>query len=385
MPAFQRILVSIPDRFSFGRGLLTGVFQRVRQIPHWQLVQGYDHYQDQGRIGEIPFDGAIAFIDTINLHESLRGAGKPFVNVSATMAEIPRPAVLSDDRQAGLLGAEHFLDRGFRNLAFLGVARRGYSMARQEGFCRRAEQEGLAVYCHNRPVSHYRGPVPWQQQEPELLGWLDSLPRPIGMMVAVDSLAPLVNEYCRDAGTRIPDELALLGVNNDLVQCESTQPPLSSIEADSVRVGYRAGQLLEDLLGGAPAPSEPIYIPVQGVVCRLSTDALAIEDRETVEALAFIRNNRHRPITVADVLDHVAISRSSLERRFRQYLGRTPLAEIHRARIEAVGKQLIETDSTLGQIARRCGFSDGRNLATLFGKITGMTPTQYRRQFRLGG
>ncbi len=385
MPALQRILVSIPDRFSFGRGLLMGVFQLLRQIPQWQLVQGYDHYQDQGQISEIPFDGAIAFVDTLALHESLRAAARPFVNVSATMAEIPRPAVLSDDRQAGRLGAEHFLERGFRNLAFLGVARRGYSQARQEGFCDQARAEGVAVTFHNRPVSHHRGPTSWQQQEPDLLAWLDSLTRPTGMMVAVDSLAPLVNEYCHDTGTRIPDEMALLGVNNDLVQCESTQPPLSSVEAESVRVGYRAGQLLEDLLAGAPAPSEPIYIPVQGVVCRLSTDTLAIEDRETVEALAFIRNNRHRPITVTDVLDHVAISRSSLERRFRRHLGRTPLAEIHRVRIDAVRQQLIETDSTLSQIALRCGFSDGRNLATLFGKVTGMTPTQCRRQFRLGG
>ena len=164
--------------------------------------------------------------------------------------------------------------------------------------------------------------------------------------------------------------------------CDLACPPLSSIRVAAEAAGYEAARLLDRLLDGAPPPATPLQFPPLGVVTRRSTNVYAVNDDDLAAALRFIRGNAFRPIGVEDVVRAACVSRSTLERRFRAVLGRSPLDEILRVRVERVRQLLLETDWPMPRVAREAGFRDGRHLAEVFHTCIGDTPTAYRRRFR---
>jgi LacI family transcriptional regulator len=188
---------------------------------------------------------------------------------------------------------------------------------------------------------------------------------------------------CRQMGLRIPDQVALLGVDNDELECRLTSPPLSSVENPSERIGYEAARLLDRLMGATPPTELRISIPAPAVVTRQSTDTLAVEDQDMGRAMAFIREHACGGLSVSEVADHIALSRRMLERRFRQLLGRSVLQEIRNVRIGRARELLLKTDLPMPEIARRCGFSSPQRLAVVFGKIVGEVPTAFRRRGRM--
>jgi LacI family transcriptional regulator len=185
-----------------------------------------------------------------------------------------------------------------------------------------------------------------------------------------------------DAGLRVPEDVAVVGVDNDELICETSRVPLSSVAVSAERIGFEAASLLERMMKGEAVDVGPLCIPPQGVVVRQSSDVLAIEDENVADALRYIADNAHKPIGVEDVLDHLTISRRQLEKRFQTVLGRSPAAEIRRIRIEKAKHLMDSTNLPLSRIAERSGFHDVSFLGKSFRRETGMTPTQYRRRTR---
>jgi LacI family transcriptional regulator len=278
------------------------------------------------------------------------------------------------------LAAQHFLDRGHRSFAYFGPdSRLGYEDRLGPTFAECIRQSGgvCQVFEARRSSGNRRG---WLAEISDLIPWLRSLPKPSALLTWNDIRARQVTEACREAGICVPEDIAVLGGEYDALTSEVSIPPLSSIDHNPRRVGREAARVLDSMMEGNPAPTEPVLVPHRGVIQRQSTNTLAIDDRPLAEALHFIRMNLHRPIGVGDVVEATSLSRRLLEQRFQKTLGRSPAAEIRRVRIERAKQLLTDTQLSVAQVALASGFNFVEAMNVVFRREVGITPTQYRRQ-----
>jgi LacI family transcriptional regulator len=218
----------------------------------------------------------------------------------------------------------------------------------------------------------------WGREQKSLAHWLKTLPRPAGIMASNDQRARHVLEAARLAGLRIPDDLAVIGVDNDETLCELSTPSISSVALDTDTIGFQGAAMLDRLMGGRRVPRRAELVPPLGVIARRSTDMLAMADPSVVAAVRFIDANISRPIRISDVLRITQLSRKTLEVRFRRGLGRTPHQELQRRRLERVKTLLQQTDWPLKQIARAAGFTYVEHFHLIFRRDVGMTPAKFR-------
>jgi LacI family transcriptional regulator len=219
-------------------------------------------------------------------------------------------------------------------------------------------------------------------EENDLARWLRGLPKPVGIMASYDIRGQQVLAACRGAGLAVPDEVAVIGVDNDALLCELASPPLSSVIPNAHRAGYEAAALLDQQMAGKRVAATAHLIAPLGIAARQSTDVLAVDDREVARAVQFIREHACEGINVADVLRAVPLSRRVLEQRFQNLLGRTPREEILQVRLSRVKQLLGETDLPLYLVAERTGFEHVEYLSVVFKRETGRTPSRWRSEAR---
>jgi LacI family transcriptional regulator len=291
-------------------------------------------------------------------------------------------AVSLDDLAVGRMAAQHLLDCNLQHFAFYGSPDpNNVAGLRLRGFRELMMSRNLP--CHESSV-RWPTRLDWltHKHHPELIDWLKTLPMPIGVFAADDMAAHDLAAACLEAGIDVPDKVAIIGVNNDDLLCEGAWPSLSSINADFTRVGYHAAKLIDRVLSGETlAPEErAVRLPPLGVVQRMSTSILAVDEPEVVDAVRYIREHACDPCTVDQVLQHVPVGRRWLERKFNEKLGRSPHDEIIRVRMETAQRLLLQPDLSLPTIAVRCGFASQANLSRAFAQALGTTPAAYRRQ-----
>jgi LacI family transcriptional regulator len=217
---------------------------------------------------------------------------------------------------------------------------------------------------------------------PALVSWVSGLPKPCGVFAGSDSWARVVARYAEVAGVRIPEEVALIGVDNDTVDCELAAPPLSSVAIPWRTVGEHAAALVARVLSGKFTTGDKVIVSPVDVIPRRSTEATAIEDPLVARAVSWITTHAGRGLTLDVVARASACSRQRLEQRFRAAIGRTVMQEVRRVRVDAAKRLLATTDGALRLIARQCGFADAAALSVAFRRHTGMPPGEYRRRFR---
>jgi LacI family transcriptional regulator len=278
-----------------------------------------------------------------------------------------RPSVLPDNEAVGRLAAEHLAGCGLASFAYCGTAAPS-SAARWSGFQERLR--ALGHTCRQFDLD----------QPGRLSRWLAALPVPAGVFVFNDQRAAAVLAACRQAGRRVPDELAILGVDNDELLARLTDPPLSSVDTNSRQVGYRAAALLDRLMRGAKPPAKPVLVAPRCVVARRSTDILAVPDPVVRRTVSFIRQHSHEPLTIAAVIAQAHLSARQLQRRFKQTVGRTLEQELARARLDRACRLLLETPQGLEPVAEQAGFSNAKQMGATFRRLLHTTPTAYRRQ-----
>jgi LacI family transcriptional regulator len=328
-------------------------------------------------------DGIISRVHSPGFVEAILRARVAAVDLTHRSAPFGLPRIASDDHAIGRLAAEHLQGRGFRTLAFCGFTGMLWSTRRRDSFL-----EGSPVSSDPSLIYESLGggaeSDPWERDQRAIARWLKGLPRPVGVMACNDVRGLHVLDACRRAGLDVPEEVAVIGVDDDPLLCELCDPPLSSVVPNPERIGYEAAALLDRLMAGEgadPHPQERL-IPPLGVATRLSTDALAIDDPRTAAAVRFIRENACRGITVRDVLKHVPLSRTALERRFRRHLGRSPQAEIRAVQLHRAEELLAETDLKMDRIAELTGFDHPEYFSVVFKREVGRTPSQFRRESR---
>ncbi|MEM6690876.1 MAG: DNA-binding transcriptional regulator [Planctomycetota bacterium] len=365
----------------YARGLLEGVISYTKANGNWSV-----HLTEQERGSPPPAwlngwhgDGVIARIETDEIGRALKEKGLPVVDLSAARHISGVPWADTEDRAIARLAVDHFVERGFRHLGYCGVEGFVWSKRRSEHFHQLATSMGCRVHEHLSGPRYAVGFDPAREKR-RISKWLQDLPKPIGVMGCYDFLAQQVLDACRETKIDVPEQVAVLGVDNDRLICELSEPTLSSIKPDTKRTGFEAACLLERMMNGEMLPTqEPLITQPLGVELRESTDTLAVEDEDIAKALSYIRRNVNANIRVTDVVGHCELSRRSLEHRFKKLLGITPSQEILRARMSRIQELLRDTDLSIAEVATRTGFEYGEYMAAAFRRETGKTPTEYRK------
>lgn len=290
------------------------------------------------------------------------------------------PIITGAYHETGRLGAEYFLKKGFQNFAFYGFRNVVWSRERAEGFEEKIKEAGYAVHYFEHPKS--RSMDLWYYKPSILSRWLRSLPKPIALMACDDNQGLHITEASRLAGIRIPEEVAVLGVDNDENICYLSDPPLSSINMDVEKGGYEAARLMEQMIRYGVRGKDRIIIRPTHIVTRSSTDIYAANDEHIVSALKYIHLHIDKNLKVSEVLKEVPLSRRALEKRFMQITGYPVYKYIYNLRIEKFIQKLIETNMTITEIAYELGLDDTKNISRLFKQMKGMTPLEYRKKYQ---
>lgn len=278
------------------------------------------------------------------------------------------------------MAAEHLLERGFERFAFCGFKNEAWSKRREDGFCQVVEAKTQAD-CP-RFNSPWHGPTArdWEAEQQAIIGWLDALTPPFAVMACNDLRGQHVIDACAQLQLAVPEQVAVIGVDNDELLCRVCSPPLSSVIPNAEMVGFRAAEILEDLMNGSPVREPQPLIQPLGVATRQSTDVVAIDDANVAAALHYIREHACRGLCVEDVVRNNPISRSTLERQVRKYLGRTPQEEIRHVQIKRAKELMLTTSLSAERIATLCGFEYPEYFYTVFKRVTGKTTTEFRMQ-----
>lgn len=377
-----KVALLIETSNAYARELLHGVREWLRHHGPWTIF-----LSQTGRGAEPPQwlkgwkgDGIIARIETPMIARAVAAARLPAVDVSAARLLPELPWLETDDRAIAQTAAEHLRERGFREFAYVGDDRFNWSRWRRDAFAAHLTQHGLRCwdFAQVSLSDSSRGEADWETQLANLMRWLKSLPKPLGVFAGYDIRGMQILEACRRLELAVPDQVAVLGVDNDELLCDLADPPLSSVIPDVRRTGHEAASLLDRMMRGENIRGEGrLFVPL-GVATRQSTDVVAVADRHISTAVRFIREHACNGITVAEIVKQVPLSRRVLETRFQQLLGRSPHEQIMAVKLDRVKRLLSETDLSLAAIADRTGFKHVEYLSVAFKRQVGVTASEYR-------
>lgn len=365
---------------AYARGLLQGIVEYVQQNSAWSIVLPEHHRGASlpGWLRRWRGDGVIARIETESIARALRHVDLPVVDVSAARHVRHIPWVETDDAAIAQLAAEHLLERGFRQMGFCGERGFNWSLWREEHFQRIVEQAGCICHVHQSLSSLQKG-YSWNREKQRLAAWARQLPKPIGVMACYDIKAQQLLDVCRELRIAVPEEVAVIGVDNDPLLCGLANPPLSSVIPNVRRTGYEAAVLLDRMMAGERVSAEAHLIKPLGVHTRQSTEVQAMNDADVAAAVRFISEHACEGIDVSDVLRHTPLTRRELESRFQKVLNRTPHQEILRVRMTRIKRLLAETTLSLAEIAGQTGYQHVEYLSVAFKREVGQTPREFRR------
>jgi len=388
LPGRPLVALILDAASPYDRLIISGVAHYAREHGPWSLYVEEDPLQKLPDLGRWHGQGIIANFDDRAVARAIEGLALPIVGVGGGFGSYDPaaaiPYVFTDNQQIGRLGAEHLLTCGFEQLAFCGLPRtrvNGWVAERAAAFAAACREAGRA--CHLFTGRHATARR-WRDLQRELCDWLGRLPKPVGIMACNDVRARHVLEACRSLGLLVPRDAAVLGVDNDAVMCDLTDPPLSSVDQAARRIGYEAAAVLDRLMrsraGGRAAANSPgkIVIPPIGVVARASTDTMATADETVQFVLERLRADPWNRPDVAALAAEACVSRSTLEHRFREVVGRSIHEAFVRQRVAAVRRFVVQTDLPLKVIAARTGFKSVQYMTTFLRRHTGLTPARLR-------
>lgn len=329
-------------------------------------------------------DGIITLVENLNspLIDFLKRARVPVVDLTGQLPELPYPRVLPDNHAIGRLAAEELAGRGFKHTAFFTFDRDvPVVVERMAGF----REGALAAGCSFQ-VLDYTDQIPKGKGRQAMIRWLAGelrkIPKPVGTMAQFDAEANIIVQACIQAELHVPEQVAVVGVDNDPIYSEFGPIPLTSVISNRELLGYRGAELLDRLMGGGKAPAEPVRVPPGGIIVRRSTDIFATDDDGVAKALRFIKANAAGPITIDAVVRAAGVSRRALYGKFARVLGRSIQVEIVRQRLNLAKNLLSATDEKLDAIAYDSGFDGASSLSKAFRAHEGIPPSVYRERHR---
>lgn len=364
------------------------VFIAIARHAHYNNVslRLNDSYSDfRSNVAASEANGIIISTGDLKVVEQVAALGLPSVNIANCLrGQNLVPVVGNDDAAVGRMAAKYYLEADFRHFAYFEGRTWEYFLPRREAFVSAVRAAGFE--CHLSPSSASAGETNDQGASPSVTAmrsaqWLASLPRPLAVFCPYDGFARDAIHACHLAELRVPEEISVMGVDDDPILCMTVSPPIASIATATTQIGLAALDLVQAMIRGGKPPSEPLLFAPTKVVARGSCSDLAIDDADVAAAASFIRVHHRERLTVATVSEHLAISRRTLERKFLDVLGRTPSEEIQRVRLAHAKRMLIDSDLELPDVARQSGMIRAQRLATVLKRDCGLSPRQFRQRF----
>ncbi len=381
----KKILLLTDLSDGYGRNLLRGIVRYSKEYGPWVFYRMPLHYRElYGEEAVVRWahqwkaDAIIAQSGNMNI-EKLEELKIPIILQNYKERTDKICNITGDYFKTGEMAADFFLNRGFTHFAYYGFKDTIWSRERADGYVSRIKKRGLTVSIRNtdgRKTSMHRPDDP-----NALIGWLSALPKPSALFACDDYFASQIVETCKMCNISVPDEIAVLGVDNDELLCSISDPPLSSIVLDVEDGGYRAAALLHKLMDKKISRTFDIVIPPVRIESRQSTEKYLIADKQILRIIEYVGKNYAKPISVDDIMRQVPLSRRMLEKRFKKETGISLYQYILRYRVEKLSELLIKTDRSLSESAEACGFDDYKNLARVFRKYKNMTPLQYKNRY----
>ncbi len=377
----KHVALLIASAGAYGRGILSGIAAYNRKHGGWSIFfrpRGLNEPLPKW-IGKWKGDGIIAGIDNAEVAQQLIKGRIPTVNLRGTLSALPIPYVSTDNNAVAQLAAEHLLERGVRNFGFVGkrIGTNPSLDLRGATFRHQVESHGHVCHWFHGDDFEARG---WEVEQHELTEWVRSLPKPVGIMACNDERGLQVLDACQRAGVSVPDEVAVIGVDNDVCLCDLSGPPLTSVDVNAEMVGYKAAEMLDRMMQGQKVTEHETLVAPRSVVTRRSTDVVASEDEEVSRAISYIRAHAFKRIHAADVLKYLGVSRTSLQQRMKALTGRTIHQEVQHVRLQRAQDLLATSTMTIKRVARESGFASVQYMTRVFHAQIGETPARYRNQ-----
>lgn len=378
-----QVAVLVDTSRSYGRDIVRGIRRYVAEHGPWSLYLEPRDLRSRfpDWLKDWPGDGILSRTVDAAMLRQLKATKLPVIELRTTVLPHSFPFVGMDNRIVGTRVAEHLRNRGFQRFACYLDTAEAFFVERSEYFAQTLRAHGFECSLFKSGGAGAKR-LRWDEHQRALSEWLTSLEKPVGVFAVNDQLGFWLLDAARRAGIAVPEEVAVVGAENDNMLCDTASPPLSSVRLRGQAVGYEAARMLDEWMAKrrVPKPGEKHLLAPGDIVVRQSSDIVAVEDPRIAEALRFIRQHATEQIDVTRVARETALSRSVLERRMKALIGRSPGEEINRIRFAAVEKLLTQTDLTLDAIAARCGFTHPQYMAEAFRKRAGMTPGEFRRQ-----
>lgn len=373
----------------YGRGLLRGILRYSHLHGPWDLYVAPGHLnQALPKVTDWRGTGIIARMGSEEMGRLIRETGLPFV--ASSLRESGEPTyragygeIRTDSAAIAQMAAEHLIQAGFRNFAFCGFGNLNWSAQREKSIVQFLKERGYPCPAHRLTEANWMQRPnwieSWNHEQPILVKWLQSFPKPVGLMTCNDACGREVLQACGAAGLHVPDQVAVVGVDNDEMMCELSNPPLSSVALDLSKAGYEAAQLLDALMSGQPVKEKVVWVRPTRVAVRGSSDVVVQDDPVIARALQFIREHARENLGVGNIAEGAGVSRRTLERRFYRAIHRTVHSEIMRSHLDRAKQLLLETDLPCHRIAMEAGFGSLKTFNREFGRREGATPQNFRR------
>jgi LacI family transcriptional regulator len=378
-----RIAILIDTATGWGRRIVSGVLDYSMQCGPWDIwIEPKGQDEEFTLLQDTDFDGVIARVSNPEMALELKSRKIPVVNISGLIVkESGFPRVTTDWKVAAQLAETHFSDRALPNVAYVGPLHLTHVQKHERAFEHALLKSGRT--CHVfQPDTPLNSNISWHPSQEQLSLWLKSLPKPVGIYTWGFQVGRDVISACRKADIPVPHDVAVLGGDYDALLSDASYPALSGILTPAQKIGYKAASILHSMMKGGTPPKETVFFPPEDIEERLSTETLAIEDPQTLQALTYLRNHACEGIRINDILKEVPMARRALERRFAKLLGRSPAQEMRRVQINQARKLLTRTNLPMQDIAEACGYASYTYLGNVFKKETGISPGRYRNQTR---
>lgn len=380
----RRIALVYDVELAFSRKVMSGVAAYLQEAPVHSVYISENAFADR-RIADLRAwggDGIIADFNTPAVAQAVVRSGIPAVAFGCGegwyIPEAKIPSFFSNNAVIARLTVDHLIDRGIRHFAYCGYSltlSHRWSKERQDAFMRLVEQRGYDCKAYNSGQTTDRN---WAATERALATWLRALPKPVGVLAANDQRARQVLEACRAAGLRVPQEIKVIGVDNDELVCQLSSPLLTSVEQGTRRIGYEAASLLDKIMEGKSVRRLRYVVDPVGIVTRQSTDLRAIDDPLVAKAMALIQKNAIRGLRVAEIASQLAVSRSGLEAHFRVAVGCSVRSAMRQVQLDEAKRLVTDTSMALKEIAASTGFRSVQHMTTLFRQAFGSPPAKHR-------
>ena len=394
MARVHRVALLLETSTEYGRGLLRGIVKYARLHGAWSVYISPGHLEQAlPKAKSWAGNGIIARIHSSQIAEMIRATGLPVVASSLEELVWDQPErdfceIRTDSCGIARMAAQHLVEQGLRYFGFCGFGSCQWSIRREQAFAQCLAESGFVCDKRHIQFANWIQSPDWIQtyehERPLIESWLKSLPKPVGVMACNDACGREVLQACATAGLHVPDDVAVVGVDNDELLCELSEPALSSVALNLEQAGFEAAMLLDAMMSGQPKPQDTVLVKPVTVAARQSSEVIAQDDPLVAAALRFIRDHAERPIGVPDVVGELQACRRTMERHFTRAVGRSILEEITRCRLDRAKRLLMETDLPVHRVATSSGFPSIQTFNRTFWRAEGRTATAFRYQEKTG-